>query len=61
MPGNNRKRQCKTCKVMFASPAAWVKHRDSMGYCRPVTTYPMLNLDYRNGAWCVKVRKSAKR
>ena len=57
----SKHRQCTTCKVIFASPSAWMQHRGESGICRPVTTFPMLNMDYKNGAWCIKVRKKAKR
>lgn len=61
MATKSRMRTCKTCKVVFGSPAAWVKHRGESGICRPVTTFPMLNMDYKNGAWRIKIPNKAKR
>lgn len=59
---DKRRRQCKTCKVVFASPAAWVKHRGEGGMCRPVTVFPLYNLQCTQaGVWHIKIPKKASR
>jgi hypothetical protein len=57
----SRIRTCNECKLKFATPAAWVKHRGEGGNCRPISVLPLFNLTYKNGLWCIAVPKKARR
>lgn len=49
--GPPRKRQCAECKEVFATPAILLKHRNTMGNCRPAATLVAYGMTFRNGAW----------